>query len=210
MSSKFLFGILLPAILVIGLAIVLRPNFSRTAQRAVPAVTAPAPKPAVNNLPPPPALPAVAAPAPPPMTEEERQEAIDKEIDRLSDLQTSRDPQALSNILADLYSPEKDIRMAAIDATEQVHNTNAIPVLKSIAMTNDDPDEQMALLDAANFIATPEGDFGGGAPLTPRQIQAAQQRRAQDVARRQAQAQGGGPGHGQNAGGPPASPSPQP
>lgn len=212
MSSKFLFGVLLPAIVVMGLALVLRQSFTRTAQNAVPAAAA-APAPAVNNLPPPPALPPVAvftpAPAPPPMTEEERQEAIDKEIDRLNDLETSQDPQALSNILADLYSPEKDIRQAAIDAAEQVHNTNAIPVLKSIAMTNQDSEEQMALLEAANFIATPEGDFSSGAPLTPQQIQAAQQRRAQDVARRQAQAQGGRPGHGQNAGAPSAQQPPQ-
>jgi len=73
----------------------------------------------------------------------------------LTDWQTSEDPQALSHILADLYSPEKEIRDAAIDAAEQIHNTNAIPVLKSIAMTNDDTDEQMALaatsLDGPRF-----------------------------------------------------------
>ena len=98
------------------------------------------------------------------MTEEERQDAINTEKDRLSDWQTSQDPQALSNILADLYSPEKEIRQAAIDATEQVHNTNAIPVLKAIAATNQDSEEQMALFDAANFIALPQGSLNGGSP----------------------------------------------
>ena len=120
----------------------------------------------------------------------------------MTDWQTSEDPQALSHILADLYSPEKEIRDAAIDAAEQIHNTNAIPVLKSIAMTNDDTDEQMALLQAANFIATPLGALSGGAPLTPQQIQAAQQRHAQELARQQAQMQGQQP----NAA-PPQSPS---
>jgi len=191
MSSKFLFGIVLPAILVMGLALVLRPRFATTAPRAVPAVTAPAPvsKPAANDLPAPLPLPVVTAPAPPPMTEEERQDAIDKEKDRLSDLETSQDPQALSQILADLYSPEKEIRMAAMDAAEQVHNTNAIPVLKAIAVTNQDTDEQMALFQAANFIATPLGSLPGGSPPTPQQIQAAQQRHAQEAASRQAQSQ---------------------
>jgi len=188
MNSKFLFGVL-AAVLIMGLAVVLKQNITKTTQSAV-NVPAPAPNPAVSDMPPPLPLPAVTAPAPPPITEEEREEAIGKEVDRLSDLQTSRDPQAFSNILVDLYSPEKEIRDAAIDAAEQVHNTNAIPVLKSIAMTNDDTDEQMALLDAANFIATPEGDLAGSTPLTQQQIQAAQQRRAQDLAHQQARMQG--------------------
>jgi CheY-like chemotaxis protein len=103
------------------------------------------------------------------MTEEDRQEAINNEKDRLFNWETSQDPQAFSNILADLYSPEKEIRMAAIDATEQVHNTNAIPVLKAIAVTNQDSEEQMALFDAANFIALPQGSLNGGSPSTLRQ-----------------------------------------
>lgn len=125
------------------------------------------------------------------MTEEQREEAIDDEKDRLMELESSQDPQALSEILADLSSPEKEIRMAAIDAAEQVHDTNAIPVLKADAVTNDDTDEQMALLQAAKFIATPEGDLVGP-ELTPDQIRAAQQQRAQEKAQRQAQTAGQG------------------
>jgi len=169
MSSKFLLGILLPAILVLGLALLLRHTTSTAVQNAIPAAAAPAPasKPAANAMPAPLPLPAVATPAPAPTTEEDRQDAINKEKDRLFDLETSQDPQALSHILADLYSPEKDIRMAALDAAEQVHNTNAIPVLKAIAVTNQDTDEQMAFFQAAKFIATPLGSLSGGSPPTP-------------------------------------------
>jgi hypothetical protein len=102
------------------------------------------------------------------------------------------DPASLSNILADLTNPEKEIRDAAIEAAKQFGSTNAIPTLKAVAANTADTEEQIALLEAANFLSLPSMTFGGsgtGTPKTPEQIQADAQRKAEREARRQAQMQ---------------------
>ena len=115
---------------------------------------------------------------------------IQAEKDRLTDWQMNNDPQSLSNILADLDSPEKEIRMAAIDAAVQFDDTNAVPILRAKATNDDDLDEKVALVKAADFLALPDVTFTpGGQPLSPQQVQDAQQRHAQYEAQKQQQAQ---------------------
>jgi len=115
--------------------------------------------------------------------------AIDAERDRLYTWSMSGDPNALTNILADLNSPEKEIRMAAIEATKQLDNTNAIPALKAAAV-NADTEEAMAMLQAADFISLPQAPLIPYDPsqsqLTPQQAQAQAQSRAAAQARHQA------------------------
>lgn len=133
------------------------------------------------------------APAPAPavaraMTSED----VQAEEDRLSAWQMNNDPQSLSNILADLNSPDKDVRMAAIEATKQFGDTNAIPVLKAAVKNTDDSEEQMALIGAANFLSIPQGDLttsGNATQPTPEQDQAVQRSRAEAATRQQAAAQ---------------------
>jgi HEAT repeat protein len=88
------------------------------------------------------------------------------------------DPESLSNILADLTNPEKEVREAAIEAAEQFGSTNAIPILKNLAANDGDPEEKAALLEAANFLSLPS-IFDTGTSTTP----------AEREARRQAQMQ---------------------
>ncbi len=90
------------------------------------------------------------------ITPEEREAAIVVEKDRLDSWAASSDSQSLSNILGDLISPAKEIRLAAIAAAKQCGNTNAIPVLRALAANAQDSDEAIALLDAADFLALPE------------------------------------------------------
>ena len=71
------------------------------------------------------------------LTDEQRQAAIDAEIDRLQQWSMNDDPASLSNILADLTSPEKEIRDAAIEATKEFGSTNAIPALESRGREHD-------------------------------------------------------------------------
>ncbi len=90
------------------------------------------------------------------------------------------DPASLSNILADLTNPEKEIRDAAIEAAKQFGSTNAIPTLKAVAANTTDLEEQSALLEAADFLSLPAiSDSGVQLPRTPEQIQAAMQKQAQ-------------------------------
>jgi hypothetical protein len=192
MSSKFVFGVLLPAILIMGLVIVFKEHVVRTPRRNVPAVAAPAPAPklAINDNPRSLPLPAVPALVPAPavartMTPDE----IQVEKSRLVSWEMNNDPQSLSNIMADLSSPIKEIRMAAIQAAVQFDSPKAIPGLKAAAASDPNPDEQTALLDAADFLSTPPMTFGSnskGPTMTPAQLQAEQQEEAQDKAARQA------------------------
>ena len=119
----------------------------------------------------------------------------------------NNDPASLSNILADLTYPDKKVREAAIEAAKQFGSTNAIPVLKDLAAHDEDPEEKAALLEAADFLSLPSLTFGGSGtdtPMTPEQIQKAQQNWAAKEARQQALMQK----HAQNQHSPSAPPPP--
>lgn len=143
------------------------PGFSAPAAVAA---SAPGSKPASDEvpLPPPSAFPAAAGPAPAaprPMTHDD----IEAEKDRLTSLQMNNDAESLSNILADLNSPEKEIRLAAIDATVQFNDTNAVPILRARADNTQDPEEKEALLKAADFLALPDVTFSPANSSQPAQ-----------------------------------------
>ena len=126
---------------------------------------APRTSPAIAIVPPP--APVAAAPvATNTLTDEQRQAAIDAETDRLQQWSMNDDQSSLSNILADLTSPEKEVRKAAIEAAEQFGSTNAIPTLKALAANTTDTEEQIALLEAANFLSLPS-IFDGANSTTP-------------------------------------------
>jgi hypothetical protein len=123
-------------------------------------------------------------------TPEQHQAAIDAETDHLQQWSMNDDPASLSNILADLTNSEKEVRDAAIEASKQFGSSNAIPALKAAAMNTTDTEEQIALLEAADFLSLPSVDFSEpAAPKTPEQIQADAQRKAEREAHRQAQLQ---------------------
>jgi hypothetical protein len=191
MRPKFVFAILLSALLVLGVALYLKQHLENAA----------APAPSSSEITPASSPVSVAvtsatpSSAPAPVSNntkapEGRQAAIDAETDRLQQLSMNDDPASLSNILADLTHPEKEVRDAAIEAAKQFGSSNAIPTLKSVAANTTDTEEQSALLEAADFLSLPSATFGGSTtPRTPEQIQAAKQRRAQAEARRQARLQ---------------------
>jgi hypothetical protein len=193
MSSKFVLSVFFFAALAIGAAIFLKQQFRTPSQPSLASATPVQAQvdqaPEVAPLPATPPL----APAPAPsvakvMTPDD----VQAEEDRLSTWQMNDDPQSLSNILGDLSSPEKDIRMAAIEAAKQFGSTNAIPVLKAAVKNTDDSDEQMALIEAANFLTLPQADMvasGSSTPSTPQQHQAIQQSQAEAAIDRQAQQQ---------------------
>ena len=165
---------------------------------------APQTAPAVTEVPPPAPAPAAAAPvatasvATNALTTEQHEAAVEAEMDRLQQWSMNDDSASLSNILADLTNPDKEIRKAAIEAAEQFGSTNAIPTLKALAAQTIDPEEKQALLEAADFIALPSiFEVGKTIQRTPEQIQAAAQQKAERDARRQARKQN--PAAGQNS-----------
>ena len=187
MRPKFVFALLLLALLVLGAAFLLKQHSGNSA--APPPVNeSVTPAPVASVAPPPAPISAAPATTNAP-TPEQREAAIDAETGRLQDWSMNDDPASLSNILADLTHPEKEIRDAAIEATKQFGSTNAIPTLKEVAANTTDTEEQIALLEAADFLSLPSLSSSGPDTRTPEQIQAGAQRSAERQARRQAQLQ---------------------
>jgi len=109
------------------------------------------------------------------------QEDIDAEVDRLQDWSLNNDPASLSNILADLTNPVKEVREAAIDAAEQFGSADAIPALKAAAANTEDIEEKIAYLDAADLLSLPDLPHNSQPSKTLEQLKAeAQAMRAQN------------------------------
>jgi HEAT repeat protein len=184
MRPKVVIALLLPILLFLGMVLLFKQH---AANASKPAEVAPAPT--ITSVAPAPAL----APAPAPVvvkktvTPEEREAAVNAEKDRLLEWERNDDPESLSKILGDLTHPEKEIRLAAIEATKQFGSKDAIPTLKELVKNTDDTEEQAALLEAADFLSlTPMSDSSVQLPRTPEQIQAEQQKIAQAEAQKQA------------------------
>ena len=112
---------------------------------------------------------------------------IDAETERLQQWSNSSDPADVPKILADLSSPEKAIREAAIQAAKQVGGEDAAAALKAAATKATDPKEQIAFQEAADFVALPSlSSTLPTTPRTPEQIQASRQKLADYEAQRQA------------------------
>ena len=138
----------------------------------------------------------MSAPLPPvvaeSLTPEQRQVAIDAEVNRLSDWAMADDPQSLSNIVNDLRSPEKEIRVAAVEAAKQFQSTNAIPALRAAAAESEDTQEAIAMLEAIDWLALPSAELKPSADkpqLTDAQLQAIEANKAKVKARQEAQPQ---------------------
>jgi hypothetical protein len=191
MRPKFLFALIFFTVLLLGASLFLKHLGSASAPPAASEIATPAPVVATNvatSIAPPTVF--VAPAATNALTRDQRQAAIDAERDRLLEWSMQNDPSALSNILADLNSPEKDIREMAIEAAKQFDNTNAIPALKAAVDNTDDTQEKIDLLKAVNFLMVPPLEFKiPTEPLTPEQVQASQQAAAKAAARRQARNQ---------------------
>ena len=191
MRPKFVLALILFAVLVLAAAFYFKQPVSQpqppgvvetTALPPPAAKSAPATAPDSANFPSPQPVAAVV----PSMTPEEKQSYIEAETSRLQDLSTQDDPASLSAIVNDLTNSEKEVRLAAIEATKQFGSKDAIPVLQADVASAADTDEKIALLEAADFLALPTlTDAGVQTPPTPDQLQAIQDQRQKAAARKQ-------------------------
>ena len=177
MRPKFVFALLLLALLVSGAAFLLKQRWGNAATLP-PVNESVTPAPVASVAPPPAPIPAAPAATNAP-TPEQREAAIDAETARLLDWSMNDDPASLSNILADLTNPEKEIRDAAIEATKQFGSTNAIPTLKAVAANTTDTREQIDLLEAADFLSLPSLPVSTLPTQTREQMKAAAQQARQ-------------------------------
>ena len=191
MRPKFVLALILFAVLVLAAAFYFKQPVSQpqppsvvetTALPPPTAKSAPATAPDSAKFP----MPQPVAAVVPSMTPEEKQSYIEAETSRLQDLSAQDDPASLSAIVNDLTNSEKEVRLAAIEATKQFGSKDAIPVLQADVASAADTDEKIALLEAADFLALPTlTDAGVQTPPTPDQLQAIQDQRQKAAARKQ-------------------------
>jgi len=87
---------------------------------------------------------------------EARQRAyVENRMAQLMELASQDDPASFSIILSELTNRDPQIRKAALDATLQVRNRDAIPRLMEAAEQTDDPHEKAAIADAIEFLKLP-------------------------------------------------------
>lgn len=85
--------------------------------------------------------------------EHEKYEAyLAEKVASLADLGMESDPASLDLILAELASPDAEIRSAAREAAVQFGSRDAIPALQNALSQRDDPDEKAALANAIEFL----------------------------------------------------------
>jgi hypothetical protein len=197
MRPKFVLALVAFSILVLAGAFCLKQATSQL-QPSSPLIVAILPPPAAKPAPAPAATSAnLPASEPPstimpvatvksPATPEEKQAYIEAETSHLQDLSTQDDAASLSAILNDVTNSEKAVRLAAIEATKQFGGKDAIPTLQADVASAPDTEEKIALLEAADFLALPTlTDAGVQTPPTPDQLQAIQQQRQREAARKQ-------------------------
>jgi HEAT repeats len=76
--------------------------------------------------------------------------------DELMDLAMSDDPAALKSIVAELNNGDPDIRRAAVEATIQYGDSNAIPWLEAAAQWAQTTDEKTEITEAIDFLKLPK------------------------------------------------------
>ena len=211
MRPKFVIALGLVTFVMLGAILLLKRQMDKTsappiappiAVETAPPVRPPRPKiapvapPVVSNIvvieaqPPASAAAPAAAPATVPavtnvlLSEEERH----AEIDRLQDWGMKDDAGSLSKIVADLTSPDKEVRAAAIEATKQFGSADAIPYLKAAAASANDVGDRIDYLEAADFLSLPP------MVITPTTLEQAIKLQAEAEAKMQAHSQPGASG----------------
>lgn len=116
----------------------------------------------------------------PPQSPEKHQATVDAELDRISDATGKNDATSVSIIMADITSPDKEVRLAAIEAVKQSDDPDIIPTLRADAESAPDLQTQDALLQAADFLSLPDATTvaANGTSQTPEQVQVVQQKLA--------------------------------
>jgi hypothetical protein len=197
MRPKVVFVVLLFTLAMVGAIIFWKQHSAPVALPASEpppvATTMPTPEPAKEPMPVPSLVSTSAPVVPRALSPKEHEAVVDAEVERLSNWAMNNDPESLSNIVNDLVSPEKDIRVAAINAAKQFESPDAIPALKAAAVAAvnaGNGQEAVDMLEAADWLALPTVEFrpsgmGNQQALTPEQTQALEKNRAEAQSRRQ-------------------------
>jgi hypothetical protein len=91
--------------------------------------------------------------------DQDRQAAIQKELDKINDalLDGGADPKLVEGVREQLLNPEPEVRKAATETVRQLDDRGAIPKLQEALQNVEDVREKAAILDAIEYLQTPEG-----------------------------------------------------
>jgi len=82
-------------------------------------------------------------------------EAAGRKIAELRDLAAAKEAGSLRAILSELSNPDVEIRRAALDATVEFGDRDAIPALQRAMESNPDPQEKVNIQKAISFLQLP-------------------------------------------------------
>lgn len=160
MRPKAMLGIMLVAVVALGMLVVLKGILSNHAEAPKDAATAiDSTQPEVvkksDSQPRPPVTNVVAT-----TPVEDHQAGIDSDLDKIKTalLEGASNPVSLATARERLLSPEVSIRKAAVEAVMHLNDREAIPKLKEALAKVEDVREKVAILDAIEYLQIPESN----------------------------------------------------
>lgn len=167
MRPKMMLGIMLVAVVALGMLVVLKGILSNRAEAPKDAATAiDSTQPEVvkksdSQLKPP--VTNVVATTP----DEDHQAGIDSDLDQIKTalLEGSSNPNSLAAVRERLLSPAAAVRKAAVEAAMHLNDREAIPQLKEALGRVEDTREKVAIMDAIEYLQIPESN--GQINMTP-------------------------------------------
>jgi cytoskeletal protein RodZ len=169
MRPKVVAAILLLAVCVLGMALLIPRAFHRgqvtEAPENVPVdqsqtsvspqkeISPPAP-PAVSNTTAMTNIPAAVA-ITPAIQDTNHTEYVQERVAELTSLAMNNDADSFNTIWSELSNPDKEIRAGALEAVIQFGDHTVSPRLRELAAQTQDPVEQAAILEAADYLDLP-------------------------------------------------------
>lgn len=94
--------------------------------------------------------------------EKERMEVLEKNLDEIRLHFANQEPEPILDMLT---NSEPEVRSEAVQALKHLDYTNAVPSLKMAMNTTDNLREKAAIMDAIEFLQTPESDTNAEADI---------------------------------------------
>ena len=102
--------------------------------------------------------------------EEDRRAAIEKDMNLLNEalLDGGSDPKLVGAVREELFHSDAEVRKTAVETIMHLSDREAIPKLNEALAKTEDPREKVAIMDAIEYLQTPDGDpqFTTAPPMT--------------------------------------------
>jgi hypothetical protein len=89
------------------------------------------------------------------VSETNHAEWVMEESDRLDKLAAEADPEAHKKNVEELKNPDREIRLAALEALKQADDRSVVPQLQEIAAQTENPEDKQAIQETIDFINLP-------------------------------------------------------